>query len=939
MGGPGSYHAYGSGWANLGNTPFKLYKHFCHEGGNCTPLIAHWPAGIARPDRWIREPVNLIDVMPTLCDVAQTEYPETISGREIIPAAGLSLKPIFAGGDRLPPRSLFAEHQQARSVRKGKWKAVWSKRMPGQTKWELYDLQADRCETIDLADEYPEVVAELDKEWKNWAAHVKVFPFFEEAQPAPNRPRKPGQTSRRQQDQPQADIVDQWRYRLRQPAEGWSNVDFDDSQWRQGNGGFGTQGTPGARIGTPWRSRNIWLRKTFDMQNVPQQVALLIYHDEDAEVFLNGERIAKLEGYVTEYQRKPLSAEQVKLLKPEGNVLAIHCRQTTGGQFIDAHLVDAQAVPELPQPERDPTPFASKLMTQWGAEVTADNAWTEYPRPQMQRSNWQNLNGHWDYAITSASQTAVPENWNGKILVPFCPESKLSGVSRLIAPEEALWYRRTFTTDTSQATRLNFEAVDYRCEVFVNGKSVGKHRGGNTPFSFNISNAVVEGANELIVRVEDQQEGYQLRGKQVLNPRGIWYTQVTGIWQTAWLESVNRAHITRLKIDTDADAGSLDVAVFAATDRVMSYRVRIFDGEREVARGEGQNIKPVRCVVPNAKLWSPTSPHLYHLKVELLDQQGNAVDQVDSYAGIRTVGKVQDDQGHWRFTLNGHPIFHWGPLDQGWWPDGLLTPPSDEAMLFDIEWLKAAGFNMIRKHIKVEPRRYYYHCDRLGMLVWQDQVSGGPGPRWTRLQPDPEQKTWPQEHHDQFMLEMKWMIDSLYNHPSIVVWVPFNESWGQHQTIDVGKWAVDYDPSRLVNIASGGNFQPVGDIVDQHHYPDAAFPFDLNKAGRFDDYIKVVGEFGGHGFPLEDHLWDPETRNWGYGGLPKTKQEYRDRYRRTFDQLFQLKSRGIAGGVYTQTTDVEGEINGLMTYDRKVFKIPAAELKEMHHRIYDAQTR
>ena len=280
--------------------------------------------------------------------------------------------------------------------------------------------------------------------------------------------------------------------------------------------------------------------------------------------------------------------------------------------------------------------------------------------------------------------------------------------------------------------------------------------------------------------------------------------------------------------------------------------------------------------VPDAKLWSPESPHLYDIEVTLLSDSGEALDQVTTYAGIRDVGKVKDANGHWRFTLNGETIFHWGPLDQGWWPDGLLTPPSDEAMLFDIEWLKAAGFNMIRKHIKVEPRRYYYHCDRLGMMVWQDQVSGGVGrgqgwPEWTRLKPNPVDAKWPPKQHQQYMAELEEMIGSLESHPSIVCWVPFNEAWGQHQTVEVGQWTSKRDPSRLVNVASGGNFWPAGDIVDHHQYPHPGFPFDLNTNGRFDDYIKVVGEFGGHGFPAQGHLWDANTRNWGYGGLPKIR--------------------------------------------------------------------
>ena len=343
----------------------------------------------------------------------------------------------------------------------------------------------------------------------------------------------------------------------------------------------------------------------------------------------------------------------------------------------------------------------------------------------------------------------------------------------------------------------------------------------------------------------------------------------------------------------------------------------------------------MRVVVPEAKLRSPDSPFLNGIDVTLEDPDGRVIDRVESYAGIRTVGKTKDADGHWRFTLNGEVIFHWGPLDQGWWPDGLLTPPSDEAMQFDIRWLKDAGFNMIRKHIKVEPRRYYYHCDTIGMMVWQDHVSGGDQPEWTRLQPNPVDAEWPKPQHKQFMLELDRMISALENHPSIVSWVPFNERWGQHQTMEVGRWTVKRDPSRLINIASGGNFWPVGDVVDAHSYPQPKFPFDQGSGGRFDDYIKVMGEFGGHGYPVKGHLWDVNRRNWGYGGLPQNKEEYKQRYLTSLQMLNELRGKGIAGGVYTQTTDVEGEINGLMTYDRKVIKIDAAELAELHKVLFE----
>ncbi|HEU5118885.1 MAG TPA: glycoside hydrolase family 2 TIM barrel-domain containing protein, partial [Isosphaeraceae bacterium] len=373
-----------------------------------------------------------------------------------------------------------------------------------------------------------------------------------------------------------------------------------------------------------------------------------------------------------------------------------------------------------------------------------------------------------------------------------------------------------------------------------------------------------------------------------------------------------------------ATTGNVDGRTAKVTASLDGHAVATADGPPD----------SITLKIPNPELWSPDSPNLYDLRIELAD------DVVQSYVGIREVGRAQDDQGHWRFTLNGKRIFPFGTLDQGWWPDGLLTPPSDEAMVSDIKFLKEAGFNTIRKHIKVEPRRYYTHCDQIGMLVWQDQVSSmSDNPKWTRLAPDPETRTWPEAAHRQFMTEFEQMIDVLHDHPCIVQWIPFNERWGQHQSVEVGKWAVEHDPTRLVNIASGGNWFPVGHIVDHHQYPHPGFPFAQGKDGRFDDFIKVVGEFGGHGYPVEGHLWDPNTRNWGYGGLPRDKDEWLDRYKESIRRLAELKQQGIAAGIYTQTTDVEGEINGLLTYDRKVQKLSPAQLAEIHATLFDDQNK
>ena len=474
-------------------------------------------------------------------------------------------------------------------------------------------------------------------------------------------------------------------------------------------------------------------------------------------------------------------------------------------------------------------------------------------------------------------------------------------------------------------TFLRFEKVASASFVWVNGQEVGSHVGGNLPFQFDITAALHAAPNSLTVRVEDATGGAQLRGKQTLTPKGIFYTRNSGIWQTVWLEQVPERWITKLAITTDITTGEISIKPTLAGTPVSGERLRavVSDGGKPVAEAAGELV----LKVPQPKLWSPASPHLYDLKITLGDAAGKTIDQVSSYTGLRKVGRERDKDGNYRFTLNDKPIFHWGPLDQGWWPDGLLTPPSDAAMVYDIQWLKDAGFNMIRKHIKVEPQRYYYHCDQIGMLVWQDQVSGGKSPKWAQMSPDPQDAEWSDADHQQWLAEFDGMISLLEPFPSIVVWTPFNEAWGQHRTLEVGAWTMRRDPTRLVNAASGGNFWETGHIADAHSYPNPAYPLDNP---RYQNYVRVVGEFGGHGWPVPGHLWDESKANWGYGGLPKSIDEYRERYAKSIAILTALKAKGVAGGVYTQTTDVEGEINGLMTYDRKVAKIPAAELKKIN---------
>ncbi len=571
------------------------------------------------------------------------------------------------------------------------------------------------------------------------------------------------------------------------------------------------------------------------------------------------------------------------------------------------------------------------MFTRWGRELDAGKVWQEYPRPQMERENWTNLNGLWSYAITP-KDAPKPASWDGEILVPFAPEAALSGVGRMIEPNQNLWYKRVIKGGGKGRTLLHFEAVDYQTTVWVNGQEVGAHTGGHTPFSFDISAALNDGENELVVRVYDATEGFQLHGKQKLRQGGIWYTRVSGIWQTVWMEQVPERFIRDLDYTCDIKSGSVMVTPKLSGSALADEKLRVTASIAGSKVAESTGASAIALRIPGAKLWSPEQPNLYDIRVELLSG-GKVVDAVKSYTALREFGKARDANGNLRFTLNGKPIFHWGPLDQGWWPDGLLTPPSDAAMCSDIDFLKAAGFNMIRKHIKVEPRRYYAHCDRVGMLMWQDQVSMGYGPDtqpkgsnppWTRMAPNPVDGTWPDEAHRQFVIEYKAMVDHLRDYPCIAVWNPFNEAWGQHRTMEVGAMAAACDRTRPINIASGGNFWPAGDIADEHAYPDPAFPLGDK---RFGDYVKVVGEFGGHGWPVEGHLWKKNNANWGYGGLPKSIDEWKQRFARSISVLSGLRKHGISAGVYTQTTDVEVEINGLLTYDREQ-KVDPAWIRE-----------
>jgi hypothetical protein len=573
--------------------------------------------------------------------------------------------------------------------------------------------------------------------------------------------------------------------------------------------------------------------------------------------------------------------------------------------LILALLVAAPAAHGEWKPARGP------LMTRWARDVRPDKVHPEYPRPQMVRERWQNLNGVWQLALGKEGEAApLGKGLSEQILVPFPVESALSGVMKRA---RRLWYRREFTVPegwAGQRILLHFGAVDWHARAWVNGKEVGEHKGGYDPFTFDITDALKgKGKQELVVGVSDPTDrGSQPRGKQVNEPRGIWYTPTTGIWQTVWLEPVPKSSIASLKITPDVDGKRVLVTARGrGTGEGARVKVTATADGRAVGSGTGRVGEAVAVKVPDPKLWSPASPFLYGLKVELGDGE-KAADEVESYFGMRKVDVAPDDKGVPRIRLNGEFVFQVGPLDQGFWPDGLYTAPTDEALAFDVKITKKFGFNMTRKHVKVEPARWYYHCDLLGLLVWQDMPSGGPYIR--RRQPDAKRSP---ESAAEFEKELKAMMDGLHNHPSIVTWVIFNEGWGQYDTARIAGWAKKYDPTRLIDSATGWVDRGVGDMHDIHAYPGPAAPPPDRKRAL------VLGEFGGLGLGVDGHTWTKKT--WGYRGT-SSKEDLTRKYERLMRKAWGLKDTGgLSAVVYTQITDVETEANGLMTYDREVIKV------------------
>ncbi len=582
-------------------------------------------------------------------------------------------------------------------------------------------------------------------------------------------------------------------------------------------------------------------------------------------------------------------------------------------------------------------PVGERIKTKWTADVSPSNAWMDYPRPQFVRNQWLNLNGLWEYAIKKKNQSA-PTQFDGKILVPFCIESSLSGVGKPLRPGEELWYRRNF--DVSQWKGkdiiIHFGAVDFKSTLYVNGKEVGIHEGGNDSFSYDISKYIDSSLaqQELVLSVWDPTDtDIQPRGKQTLNPKGFWYTAVSGIWQTVWLEPVNKTHIDKLHFITDINQKRVEIlSELKNPQGHEEYVIKVRFKDSILLNKKYKSDEKLGFELTSPHLWSPEFPNLYNVEIELI-QNGSIVDKGASYFAMRKISLGEDKNGYTKLFLNDKEVFHWGTLDQGWWPDGLLTPPTLEAMVYDMQIVKELGFNTIRKHIKVEPALYYYNADKLGLLIWQDMPSGFLDIHHPEQHVLPDSNVdWkrPEESAIQFKMEWKSIIDNLKFFPSIVVWVPFNEGWGQFESKEITNWTMAYDPGRLVNGISGWADREVGHFYDAHQYPGPGMEPTSQNKGR----AVVVGEFGGLGYPIKEHIWDSTRDNWGYRTY-RSKDEFLNHYTQAVFNLYPEKSRGLAAAIYTQTTDVEAEVNGLMTYDRAVTKLPKVFAQVLHTKLYD----
>ena len=563
------------------------------------------------------------------------------------------------------------------------------------------------------------------------------------------------------------------------------------------------------------------------------------------------------------------------------------------------------------------------LLSRWGKKLDAACPWPEYPRPQLKRNNWHNLNGPWEYCFTE-SGGPLPERFEGKIIVPFSPESALSGVGRRLLPGQVLWYRREFTVEPLAPARrllLNFGAVDQSCTVFINGNLAGSHEGGYWPFSFDISGFIQQGRNVIVLSVtDDTGEGTEAYGKQSLNPKGIWYSAQSGIWQTVWTEWVPLQHIRSLRVTPRCDESAADVEIDYALPAPCQAQVSVYEGGVSVysASVEGRTL---HIPLPAFKSWSPESPFLYTLRIEAGE------DAVESYFGMRKFGIVRDAKGIPRLGLNGKPYFHNGLLDQGYWSDGLYTPPSDEAQVWELSELKRLGFNMLRKHIKIENQRWYYHCDRLGIIVWQDMVNGG-GPYQLPVimtlpfilgihVKDKSYRRFARENErgrEVFMRDLARTVTLLRNTVSLAVWVPFNEGWGQFDSLRVSEELRALDSGRIIDHASGWHDQGGGDVYSRHVY-FKPFRFKSDPRGK---RAAILSEAGGYSHAVSGHC--AENKPFGYRFFKDTKTLSLALEKFYRNEIAPAIARGLSAIVYTQVSDVEGEVNGIFSYDREATK-------------------
>ena len=582
-------------------------------------------------------------------------------------------------------------------------------------------------------------------------------------------------------------------------------------------------------------------------------------------------------------------------------------------------------------------PKGDKIKTKWAEKIDPKNVWPEYPRPQLERKDWLNLNGPWYYSLREPD-FLKPEKHDGQILVPFSLESSLSGVMKSITDKQVIWYEKEFEIPKDWKDKiilLHFGAVDWKCTLYINEAKIGEHSGGYSPFYFDITKRIKEGKNTIVLQVFDPtNKGYQPVGKQTLSPGSIWYTPISGIWQTVWLEPVNEHYIKTLEINNDFDKKQIKITFNLNSEEKLPLKVKLEFDEDEIMTVKGKSNEEVVLEIPEDDFhpWSPSEPNLYYLKVELFSEDEETLDSFTSYTNIRKVEQKKDSNGFFRIFLNNEPLFNMGTLDQGYWPDGLYTPPSEEAMIYDIQKLKDLGFNTIRKHIKVEPFRYYYQCDKIGMLLWQDMPSGDlAGGKWApQTLNGGEDSSRSQESKDNHLKEWAEILDNLKFFQCIIVWVPFNEAWGQFDTEKVVEFTKEKEPSRLINAASGGNHRVCGNFIDLHSYPGPAQFF------MEESLINVLGEYGGLGLEIKGHTWKDD--NWGYAVF-ESKEEVTERYEQYINDLIKFIDSGFSGAIYTQTTDVESEINGLITYDREEIKVIEKNIKAANEKLIKSLTK